>query len=157
MFGKRSEAVHGLSDLPPRQKTGSEQAVEHEGMLNLRYQLPGAAIVPCVVESTSKNQSCEFSTNVRPTDWAKTRCKNTCITTGGFGKTALTICASVSTVALISENKSVSPSSVFGGLASGSGIEFQLREQVRKIRKRRCKREGQTGLHRREGVHHERC
>ena len=60
------------------------------------------------------------------TGWAKTRCKKTCITKGGFGKTAFTICASVSTVALISVNRDVRPSSLFGGVESGSGIVRHL-------------------------------
>jgi hypothetical protein len=60
------------------------------------------------------------------TDCAKTRCRNTCMTTGGFGNTALTICASVSTVARISTKSSVNPVSLLGALASGSGRVFHL-------------------------------
>ena len=60
------------------------------------------------------------------TDCAKTLCRNTCITTGGFGNTAFTICVSVSTVARISVNNSSNPRSVFGTVALGSGTAFHL-------------------------------
>lgn len=48
------------------------------------------------------------------------------MTTGGLGNTAFTICASVSTVPLISEKSSVKPISVLGGVESGSGNVFHL-------------------------------
>lgn len=64
------------------------------------------------------------------TDCANTRCRNTCITRGGLGKTAWTIVASSRTVPRISSNNSTSPRSVCGGLESGSGSACHL-ERVR--------------------------
>lgn len=56
------------------------------------------------------------------------------MTTGGFGNTALTIWASVSTVDLISAKRSVNPASVFGGLTLGSPIVRHLVVNEKNIR-----------------------
>ena len=61
------------------------------------------------------------------TDCANTRCKKTCITKGGFGNTACTICASWPTVPRISLSNSVRLDSLFGGIVSGSAKERHLR------------------------------
>ena len=60
------------------------------------------------------------------TDCAKTRWRKTCMTSGGFGNTTWTICASSPTVARISLNNCWRPFSVLGGVESGSFSVFQL-------------------------------
>ena len=91
------------------------------------FRMPYEEVAPCVAESVNgvSKPWCSHNTNTL-TDWANTLCKNTCMTTDGFGKTAFTICASVSTVARISVNNSANPSSVLGGVVPGSGIAFHL-------------------------------
>lgn len=58
---------------------------------------------------------------------ANTRWRNTCITTAGFGNTAVMIWASWPTVTLISSYKLDRPGSDLGAGDSGSGKRSQLR------------------------------
>lgn len=79
----------------------------------------------CKICHVSKNVLIR-DVNAERTTWAKTRCRKTCRTAAGSGKTALTICASWLTVVRISLNSAAMPGSDLGAGESGSPIAFQL-------------------------------
>ena len=109
-------------------KFASEPGEACVGMTAERYLRLYWGEVPDIVESGGNHL---YQKKMRPcvklTDCANTRCKNTCMTMGGFGKTACTIWASWATVVRISENKAPKPGSLLGGLKSGSGRSSHLR------------------------------
>ena len=94
------------------------------------FRMPYEEVVPYVAESVNRVSLCVVTSTNTLTDCANTLCKNTCMTTDGFGKTAFTICASVSTVPLISVNNSANPSSVLGGVVSAFGNAFHLHREL---------------------------
>jgi hypothetical protein len=61
-------------------------------MLAQTFRHLGAIVAPYTVVSNCGSQFRKAVVKPdRLTDWANTRCKNTCMTIGGFGKTAFTI------------------------------------------------------------------
>ena len=121
---------HVPSGPPLMQMLGSGPIAKCVDRPSPIYRMPYEEVVPYVAESANRVSLGVVTIRVPLTDCANTLCKNTCMTTDGFGKTAFTICASVSTVALISVNNSANPSSVLGGVVSASGNAFHLHREL---------------------------